>query len=82
MIFIYRFKGDLNIYMWNTDTCLKESNFIPVQVGGECRLATQVVPGFKNLMWVLESNFQDYILGTTGCLGANVQLHPLVKCEL
>ncbi|XP_075231802.1 dopaminechrome tautomerase-like [Lycorma delicatula] len=74
-----RFKGDSNILMWNTQTCFKETNFIPVQTGGDCRLATHVVPGYKNLMWVLESNFQDYLLGTTGCVGANVQLHPLIN---
>lgn len=77
--FFFRYKGQSDVYMWNTETCFKAENFVLVQNGDECRLATQVVPGFKKLMWVLESNFPDYIQGTTGCLGASVLLHPLVK---
>ncbi|XP_046991538.1 major royal jelly protein 1 [Schistocerca americana] len=78
----FRYKGDSEIYLWNTETCFKEENFMLVQQAGECRLATQVVPGYKRLMWVLESNFQDYIQNTVGCAGASVSLHPLVKgCE-
>jgi len=75
----FREKGHSDIFMWNSDTCFKPENFALVQSGGDCRLATQVVPGFKRLMWVLESNFNDYILGTTGCMGASVVIHPLVK---
>ncbi|XP_067005956.2 dopaminechrome tautomerase [Anabrus simplex] len=75
----FRNKGEGDIFMWNTDTCFKPDNFVLVQKGGDCRLATQVVPGFKKLMWVLESNFHDYIQNTVGCVGASVALHPLVK---
>lgn len=74
-----RYKGLSDIYMWNTETCFKSSNFLEVQHGGECRLATQVVPGHKRFMWAIESNFQDYIAGTVGCTGASVVLHPVVR---
>ncbi|GLH04176.1 Uncharacterized protein GBIM_09944, partial [Gryllus bimaculatus] len=75
----FRKKGESDIYMWNTQTCFKPQNFLLVQNGGECRLATHVVPGYKRLMWVLESNFHDYIQGCVGCVGASVSLKPLVK---
>ncbi|XP_046470644.1 major royal jelly protein 1 [Neodiprion pinetum] len=75
----FRNKGESDIYMWNTDTCFKSDNFLLVQKGGECRLATGVVPGYKRLMWVIESNFQDFIQNTIGCAGASVVIHPLVK---
>ncbi|XP_069685297.1 dopaminechrome tautomerase [Periplaneta americana] len=78
----FRLKGESDIYMWNTETAFSTENFLMVQKGNECRLATQVVPGYKRLMWVLESNFQDYIQDKVGCAGASVSLHPLVKtCE-
>ncbi|KAJ1527762.1 hypothetical protein ONE63_007717 [Megalurothrips usitatus] len=78
----FREKGGSDIYMWNAETCFKSDNFQLVQHGNECRLATQVVPGYKRLMWVIESNFNDYIQNQVGCLGAQVVLHPLVKsCE-
>ncbi|XP_039289951.1 major royal jelly protein 5 [Nilaparvata lugens] len=75
----FRYRGQSDIWMWNTETGFKASNFIAVQEGGDCRLATQVLPGFRRLKWVLESNFHDYLAGTTGGMGANVRLHPLVK---
>ncbi|XP_015591153.1 major royal jelly protein 1 [Cephus cinctus] len=78
----FRNKGQSDIYMWNTDTSFKTDNFLLVQKGNECRLATQVLPGYKRLMWVIESNFHDYIQNKISCAGASVSLHPLVKsCE-
>lgn len=75
----FRYKGQSEIYMWNTETCFKVSNFLDVQKGVECRLSTQVLPGYKHFMWTLESNFHDYIANTVGCGGASVVLHPIVK---
>lgn len=74
-----RYKGLSEIYLWNTETCFKSSNFIEVQRGGDCRLPTHVMPGQKRYMWVLESNFNDYISNTVGCNGASVVLHPVVR---
>lgn len=77
-----RYKGESSIYMWDTETCFKTDNFVLAQKGGECRLATHVMPGYKKYMWVIESNFHDYISNNVGCVGASVQLHPLIKtCE-
>ncbi|XP_012284413.1 major royal jelly protein 1 [Orussus abietinus] len=75
----FRYKGQADVYMWNTGTAFRPENFLLVQKGNECRLPTQVVPGYKRLMWVIESNFHDYIQNSVGCSGASVSLHPLVK---
>lgn len=75
----FRYKGESDVYIWNSDTCFKPDNFLLVQRGGECRMATQVVPGFRKLMWAIESNFHDYITNCTGCLGASMAIFPLVK---
>lgn len=75
----FRYKGESDIYLWNIETAFQKENFIVVQSGGDSRFATQAVVGYKRLMWVIESNFPDYIQGTTGCMGASVLLHPLVK---
>jgi len=78
----FRSKGEGDIYMWNTENPFKKENFLLVQKGNDCRLATHVVPGYKRLMWVLDSNFHDYIQNRVGCAGASISLHPLVKeCE-
>ncbi|KAJ6644436.1 Major royal jelly protein 1, partial [Pseudolycoriella hygida] len=74
-----RYKGLSDIYLWNTETCFKSSNFLEVQKGAECRLATQVMPGQKRYMWTIESNFHHYIADTVGCTGASVVIHPVVR---
>lgn len=73
-----RFRGDGDIYMWNSEECFKECNFQLVQSGGDCRLSTQVAPGFRKFMWTIESNFQDYLNGECGCYGASIAIRPLV----
>lgn len=75
----FRFKGESDVYIWNSENCFKMDNFIKVQSGNECRLPTQVVPGYKRLMWAIESNFHDFIANTAGCLGPNMVVHPLIK---
>lgn len=76
-----RYKGQSDIYMWDAESCFKAANFIEVQRGGDCRLATQVMPGFRRHMWTIESNFQDYISDGLGCVGASIVIHPVVKNE-
>ena len=79
---LFIFTGESDVYMWNVETPFRSENFLLVQKGNECRLPTTVVPGYKKLMWVLESNFHDYIENVVGCSGPSVSLHPLVKsCE-
>ncbi|XP_017887555.1 major royal jelly protein 1 [Ceratina calcarata] len=78
----FRIKGDSNIYLWNTDTPFVPDNFLLVEKANECRLPTQVMPGYKDLMWVIESNFQDYIDNAVSCSGPSVALHPLLySCD-
>lgn len=75
----FRYKGESDIYVWNTETCFKQENFVLAQKGSECRLPTQVVPGYKRFMWAIESNFHDFIAGTDGCFGPSVVVHPVIK---
>ncbi|KAG5883606.1 hypothetical protein JTB14_025180 [Gonioctena quinquepunctata] len=75
----FRYKGESDIYLWDSETAFKPENFVLVQQGDDCRLATEVVPGYKKLMWAVESNFHDYVLGTSGSLGPSMAVHPLIK---
>lgn len=74
-----RYKGQSDIYLWNTETLFKSTNFLEVQKGGDCRLSTQVFAGYKRYMWTIESNFHDFITNQVGCNGASVVIHPVVK---
>lgn len=75
----FRYKGESDIYIWNCDSSFKPENFLLVQKGDDCRLSTQVVAGYKKLMWAIESNFHDYVLCTDGSLGPSMAVHPLIK---
>ncbi|XP_076246326.1 L-dopachrome tautomerase yellow-g [Calliopsis andreniformis] len=75
----FRNKGEADVYMWNTNTPFTSNNFLLVQKGNDCRLPTEVIPGYKKLMWVIESNFQDYLENAVSCSGASVSIHPLVN---
>lgn len=67
------------IYRWDPLTAFKEHNFELVSEGDEYRMATAVAPGFTGVMFGLDSNFEDFLLNTTNCLGPTVSLFPLVK---
>lgn len=75
----FRFKGEPNIFMWNTETCFKPANFLEVSKGSECRLTTQVMAGHKKYMWMMSSNFHDYINKSVGCVGASMVIQPVIK---
>ncbi|KAJ8959610.1 hypothetical protein NQ318_021796 [Aromia moschata] len=75
----FRYKGESDIFIWNSETAFRPENFLLVQKGDDCKLSTEVVAGYRKLMWVIESNFHDYVLNTVGCLGPSISIHPLIK---
>lgn len=78
----FRYRGRGDVYAWDTDRPRFNSDrFALVRKADDCgRLATHVAPGHPGgALWILESNFPDYLAGTVGCLGANVRLQPLVN---
>lgn len=78
----FRYRGRGDVYAWDTDDCgFGADRFALVRkADGRGHLATQVAPDRRGgVLWVLESNFPDYIAGTVGCLGADVRLQPLVE---
>ncbi|VVC35615.1 Six-bladed beta-propeller, TolB-like,Major royal jelly protein/protein yellow [Cinara cedri] len=84
----FRYRGQGDVYAWDTDRdggdgtvgACDADRFALVRKADDCgRLATHVTPGHRgDVLWILESNFPDYVSGTVGCLGANVRLQPLV----
>ncbi|XP_015377458.1 PREDICTED: protein yellow-like [Diuraphis noxia] len=81
----FRYRGQGDIYAWDTHrsddgTSFGSDRFELVRKADDCgRLATHVAPDNQGgVLWILESNFPDYISGAVGCLGTNVRLQPLV----
>lgn len=84
----FRYRGRGDVYAWDTGRAggrFCADRFELVRKADDCgRLATHVAPGYRRrdcdgALWILESNFPDYISGNVGCLGANVRLQPLVE---
>lgn len=75
----FRYRGRGDVYAWDTDDRFGAGRFALIRKAEDRgRLATQVAPGHPGgELWVLESNFPDYISGTVGGLGADVRLQPL-----
>lgn len=76
----FRYKGQSQVYRWDTNTAFKSANFTSVFKSATCFLATQAMPDLKrSKMRVLESNFPDYIKGQVGC-GAYQVISPMEGC--
>lgn len=73
----FRYKNEPKIFSWDVQTPLGISNFFEIDKGSDCRLSTQVSGGSRLLMWSLDSNFQDFVNGIAGSIGASAAIHPL-----
>lgn len=67
-----------NVYAWNTDDEFKKSNFKKAHRSTDCRIPLKVAPGFGDIMWLMETNFMDFINDTTSCGGPSTKLHPML----
>lgn len=76
-VIFFRFCSESNIYMWNSSRPFHERHFILAQTPWDARIPTHVTAGAGRLVWVLESNFQDFIQDCAGSLGASARLHPI-----
>lgn len=86
----FRCRGRGDVYAWDTDRpggngggCFNPGRSALVREADDSgRLATHahVAPNYRgDVLWILESNFPDYISGVVGGLGANVRLQPLLN---
>lgn len=74
----YRYQGKTDIYRWDSNASPFGSED-KVYSSACCYVSTQVLPDSKRtVMWVLESNFPDFIQGTVGC-GASQRISLMVS---
>jgi len=74
-----RHGGSSKIYRWDSNTSFEAKNFTLVYEGDQCKMSTAVAPGPKKMMFGLDSNYEDFVMGRVGCLGPSVSLFPLVR---
>lgn len=56
-------RGEGDIFMWRVDEEFRTCNFELVR-SSDCRRGTHVASGYLGLVWLLESNFQDFVRGS------------------
>ncbi|KAG8040907.1 hypothetical protein G9C98_001895 [Cotesia typhae] len=78
-VIFFRYKGQPDVYLWDTNTAFGQENFVIVQKGDECHLPTNIAVGPQDTLWTIESNLQDYIHDTIPSNGVSMIIHPLVK---
>ncbi|XP_058837522.1 major royal jelly protein 4-like [Topomyia yanbarensis] len=77
---VLRYRGESELYLWDTDQAYRECNFVLVQNPEECRLSTHVAPGGRDeLLYSLSSNIADYLNNTSGAGGASARLKFISK---
>jgi len=80
-ILFLRQKNSNNVYAWDTNVKCLSNNFKKVHHSISCRIPLKVTPGFRDIMWLIESNFMDFANGGTSCVGPLTKLHPMVYSE-
>lgn len=75
----FRYKGDTDIYLWDTDEKFNSRNFHQVHDGNRCRFSTHVFPGSNRFMWTIESNFLDFVRNKVSSTGVSMVIQPIAK---
>lgn len=76
-VLYFRINGQNDLYAWDTKQSFLEENFLRVRKSKDCRTITHVDVDNDGVLWVLESNIQDYITDHVGCFGPNMLLTPI-----
>lgn len=78
-VLYFRIKGQNHLYSWDTKQSFLEENFMVVRKSRDCRLITHVDVDSEGVLWVLESNIQDFIVDHVGCYGPSIMLTPVFE---
>jgi len=78
-ILYFRIKGQNDLYSWDTVQTFIEENFMVVRKSNDCRTITHVDVDSDGVLWVMESNIQDFIMDKVGCLGPSMLLTSVLE---
>uniref|UniRef100_A0A182MPN1 Bee-milk protein n=1 Tax=Anopheles culicifacies TaxID=139723 RepID=A0A182MPN1_9DIPT len=76
---ILRYRGEAELYLWDSDQPYRECNFELIQNADECRLSTHVSVGKNEHLLSLSSNLSDFLNSTCGVGGASSRLKYVCK---
>lgn len=70
----FRFRGQMDLYSWDTKLDLTVDNMVMVWKSRDCLIITYVDVGSESILWVLVSNIQDFVGDQTGSYGPSILL--------
>ncbi|XP_058066247.1 major royal jelly protein 2 [Anopheles bellator] len=76
---VLRYRGEAELFLWDTEQPYRECNFVQIQNADECRLSTHVGVGKNQHLLSLASNLGDFLNNTSGVGGASSRLKYVCK---
>lgn len=81
-ILYFRYKGGNHLYSWDSKMSFLEENFMIVWKNKDCRSVTHVDVDSEGILWILESNMQDFITDHVGNYGPSILLTPITEAPI
>lgn len=76
-VIFFRIRSQNDMYSWNTNKNFLQENFMIARQNKDCRMITHVHFDCRGVMWILESNIQDFVIDDVGCFGPSIMLMPV-----
>lgn len=76
-VIFFRIRSQNDMYSWNTNEHFLQENFMIARQNKDCRMITHVDFDCGGVMWVLESNIQDFVIDDVGSFGPSIMLMPV-----
>lgn len=78
-VLYFRIIGQNNMYSWDTKCQLIKENFMVVQKTKDSRTVTHMDIDNDGVLWVMDSDLQDFMVDQVGHLGPNIILTPIIE---
>jgi len=69
--------NDNDVWAWDVNRPLEVRSFVLVHRSYLYLTPTAVVAGWRNAVWTVESNYEEYAAGNVDCTGPRTLLRPL-----
>lgn len=73
----FKAPGHSDVWAWDVNRPLDSRTFTLVHHSYLYLIPTTVVAGWRNVVWALESNYDEYVMGNVDCTGPRTLLRPV-----
>jgi len=80
-VLYFRIDGQNDLFSWDTKLSFLEENIRVVRKSKDCRTITHLDIDNQGVLWILESNINDYFIDNVGFFGPSVMLSPVFDAQ-